>query len=206
MTIHSLRFALPGAALLLLAACGKPIETKEELLAPVAGASVPATAARGASLALFAQAAEAPEQLPVPAITVTGTHGGSATLSVNPVGVVVGLVGKGLLFDIEYDGYSVDGIHWLDGKLSVLANFEYLASDGEAPEANFEVSLVGTVGISGLVSDEVRLNLKVKTNLQDLIDNAEQLKLRLNGSITASRQEFEFLAEDVVLDWVKQEG
>jgi hypothetical protein len=184
-----------------LVACGKPVESKDELFGPVGGASAPAVMAQGSAFPLLGGTGEHDSSLPQPSIVVRGTHGGKATLSVNPVGLAVGLVGKGLLFDIEYDAYSVDGVNFLGGKVSVLANFDYQALWGEDPRLDFELALIGTVELRGAVSDEVRLHLKVKTNLAELIDRAGQMKLRLHGKITASKAVFEFTEEEVVLDW-----
>lgn len=191
------------AALGALSACGKPLETKDEFTQAAAGASVPATAARvsGPLMQLYMSGAEAPEQLPVPSLTVKGTQGGEATLSVNPVGVVVGLIGAGIMFDLEYDDYSVDGINYLWGKVSVLANFDYQAAAEEDPSADFQVSFAGTLGMSGVIRDEARLNLKVKTNLGDLMTREGTTKLRLNGTVTASEAELQFAEEEFVIDW-----
>lgn len=186
-----------------LSACGKPLETKEEFTQAAAGASVPATAAKvsGPLMQLYMSGAETPEQLPVPSITVKGTQGGEATLSINPVGVVVGLMGAGIMFDLEYDDYSVDGVNHLWGKLSVLANFDYVAAAEEDPNADFEVSFVGTLGITGPVHDDARVNLRVQTNLGDLMTREGTTKLRLDGSVVASETELQFAEEDFVIDW-----
>lgn len=191
------------AAVAALSACGKPLETKEEFTHAAAGAAVPTTAANtsGALMRLYMSGAETPEQLPVPSLTVKGSHGGEATLSVNPVGIVVGLAGRGIMFDLEYDDYSVDGLNYLWGKVSVLADFDYIAAAQEDPNANFQISFVGTLGMSGLVRDEARLNVKVKTNLADLMTHEGTTKLRLHGTVTASEVEFDFQEEEFVIDW-----
>ena len=183
-------------------ACGPPLQSKEDAEHAIAGASVPATMARttGAYLRLYASAADTPDQLPQPSITVQGVDG-EAVLSINPVGLVVGLAGKGILFDTEYKGYSVDGVNYLDGKVSVLANFDYLAAINEDPRANFEVSFVGELGINGAFHDSARLNVKVKSNLEDLMTRDGTTKLRLKGKITASEQDFVFEDDDVEIDW-----
>jgi hypothetical protein len=180
-------------------ACGRSLETKEELARAMAGASVATTGSSGETANVSATGTE-PIQLP-PSITVRGAHSGQATLSVNPVGAVVGLVGRGILFDVGYADYSVDGFNHLDGDLSVLANFEYLPALLEDPRTDFEVSLVGRIRVSGVVSDEARLNLRVKCNLADLTELPGQLKLRLRGSVTASQTQFDFHDEDVILEW-----
>lgn len=187
----------------MLAACGKPLETKEEFQAAAANAAVPATAARttGALLNLYASHQQLPEELPEPSISVRGTEGGEAILSVNPIGLAVGLAGQGILFDTEYKGYSVDGINFLTGKVSVLANFDYAAAINEDPNADFKVSFVGDLGISGIVRDETRISLVIKTNVNDLMTREGVTKLRLNGKVTASEQEFVFEEEDVEIDW-----
>lgn len=194
--------ALVAVAAHTLVACGPPLKSREDAQNALAGASVPTTAARsaGAYLRLYGSAADQ-EMLPAPFITVKGPEGGEAVLSVNPLGVVVGLVGKGILFDTEYKGYSVDGVNYLDGKVSVLANFDYVAALHEDPSANFEVSLVGDLDLSGLFHDSTRLNLKVKSHLSDLVTRENTTKLWLEGKVTASEQEFVFEDEEVVIDW-----
>ena len=183
-----------------LAACGKPLETKEEFASAIAGASVATTASRGGMIGIF-ESGSTPQPLPVPSITVKGAQSGEATLSINPVGAVVGLIGQGILFDVEYADYSVDGINHLHGDLSVLANFDYLAALGENPAANFEVSFVGSLGLTGVVRDDARVNLRIRTNLAELTTRSDQLTLRLKGSVHASQTDLEFLDEDVVINW-----
>lgn len=194
--------ALYGLVITSLVACGPPLRSKEDATHALAGASVPATAARtaGAFLRLYGTAADQ-QPLPEPSITVKGTSGGEAELSVNPVGLVVGLAGRGILFDAEYRDYSVDGVNYLDGKVSVLANFDYVAALNEDPNADFEVSFVGELGVSGMYHDDARLNLKVKARLDELMTRENTTKLRLSGKVTASEQEFVFDDEDVVIDW-----
>lgn len=200
-------FLVGAVAVVAWAGCGKPLETKEEFKNAAAGASVPATAARasGAALRIYASGAETPDQLPQPSISVKGTHGGEAVLSVNPVGIAVGLAGQGLLFDMEYKDYSVDGLQYLYGKVSVLANFDYIAAINEDPNADFEVSFVGTLGLSGVIRDEARLNLKVKSNVNDLVTREGTTKLRLDGSVNASEAQFDFEEEEYVIDWAALE-
>jgi hypothetical protein len=180
-------------------ACGRSLETKEELARAMAGASVATTGSSGETSNLSATGEE-PIRLS-PLITVRGAHSGEATLSVNPVGAVVGLVGHGILFDVAYADYSMDGLNHLHGDLSVLANFDYLPAMPEDPRTDFEVSLVGRIRVSGVVSDEARLNLRVKCNLADLTEFPGQLKLRLRGSVAASQTQFDFHDEDVIIDW-----
>ncbi|MBX5481651.1 MAG: hypothetical protein IRZ16_07395 [Myxococcaceae bacterium] len=195
-----------AAAFGLISACGKPLETKEEFEAAAANAAVPTTAARttGALMHLYASNIEMPEQLPQPFITVRGVEGGEATLSVNPVGLVVGLAGRGVLFDVEYDGYSVDGVNYLDGKVSVLANFEYTAEEGEDPNLDFQVAFVGRLELGGAIRDEARVNLTLKSNLDELMTRDHTTRLRINGKVTASQVEFEYADEDVEIDWAAQ--
>lgn len=183
--------------------CGKPLETKEEFANALGNASVPASAAKasGASLAIYASNADEQKTLPQPSISVKGTHGGEAVLSVNPVGIVVGLAGQGILFDMEYKDYSVDGLNYLVGNVSVLANFDYIAAAQEDPNADFEISFVGDLGIRGFVRDDTRVNLTVKTNLADLMTREGTTRLRLKGKVTASEQELTYEDEDVTIDW-----
>lgn len=203
---HTTLSVLAAVGAMGLAACGKPLETKEEFIQAAAGAPVPTTAARatGAALRIYASSADQ-KQLPQPSITVQGPQGGEAVLSVNPVGIVVGLVGGGVLFDMEYRDYSIDGLHYLHGKVSVLANFDYVAALGEDPHVNFQVSFVGDLGISGPIRDNARLNLEVKSNVNDLLTLEGTTKLRFDGKVAASAQTFEFVGEDVVIDWAALE-
>jgi hypothetical protein len=203
---RSASYTILGATLVglgLLAGCGRPVHSKEELAQAMAGAMFPASAARGsgASMSLYQSGADAPDQLPRPSITVQGPNGGSAVLSVNPVGLVVGLAGKGVLFDMEYKKFSVDGLHVLKGDVSVLANFEYLAAGTDPSELNFEVGFVGDIGLGGELSDDLELNLRVKTNLAELVDRQEEMTLRLKGWVEAKEQRFEFADEDLVINW-----
>ncbi len=187
-----------------LAACGKPLETKEELAEAMAGALFPTTAAKDAksgSMGLHASGIDAPKELPVPKLVVEGPNGGKATLSANPVGLALGLAGAGILFDMEYARFSTDGLHTLEGDVSVLANFEYVPVQAEPAEVNFEVGLVGSVGISGIVSDEVEMNLRLKTNLAELTERNDEMVLRLKGWVQAQEQRFEFADEDIVINW-----
>lgn len=190
-------------AIAALAACGKPLETKEEFANALGNAAVPTSAAQasGAALSIYASNVDEPKQLPQPSISVTGTHGGEAILSVNPIGIVVGLAGQGILFDMEYKDYSVDGVNYLVGNVSVLANFDYIAAAQEDPNADFEVSFVGDLGLRGIVRDDTRVNLVVKTNLADLMTREGTTRLRLKGKVTASEHELQFEDEDLTIDW-----
>ncbi len=170
----------------------------------MAGAIFPTTAAntKGGALGLHASGVDMPKELPVPRLVVQGPNGGKATLSANPVGLVLGLAGGGILFDMEYAKFSADGLHTLEGSVSVLANFEYVPVHAEPSEVNFEVGLVGSVGIGGgLVSDEVELNLRLKTNLAELTERNDEMVLRLDGWVQAEDARFEFADEDIVINW-----
>ena len=169
----------------------------------MASALFPTSAARGdgAGFSLYQSGVDLPKELPQPRITVQGPNGGTAVLSVNPVGLVVGLAGQGVLFDMEYKKFSADGLHYLKGNVSVLANFEYLAQAVEPSDVNFEVGFVGGIGISGVVSDEVEMNLRLKTNLAELVERQDEMTLRLNGWVEASSLRFDFADEDLVINW-----
>ncbi len=197
-----------GVALLVVTGCGPNIQTKEELAEAMAGALFPTTAAKGdgAGFALYQSGVDLPKELPSPSITVQGPNGGKAILSVNPVGLVVGLVGQGVLFDMEYKKFSADGLHYLKGDVSVLANFEYLAVPEEPADVNFEVGFVGGAGISGVVSDDVEMNLRLKTNLAQLVERQDEMTLRLKGWVETSAQRFEFADEDLVIRWRELEA
>lgn len=182
-------------ALALMACGGPPFDSSDDVAAGLTHASFPSTSAEGAIADLLGQ------RIGPLGTTVKGARGGEAVLSINPVGAGVGLVGRGVLFDIEYRGYSEDGSLRLDGTVSVLAQFEYLAQAGEPTSADLKLSLVGRLSVGGARSDELQLNVKLLTRFQDLSLRADSVQMRLSGSVQASRHRFEFDDEDLSVSW-----
>ncbi len=179
-----------------LVACGgPPFDSGDDVAASLTHASFPSTSAQGAIVDLLGQ------RIGPLGTTVKGARGGEAVLSINPVGAGVGLVGRGVLFDVEYRGYSEDGGLRLDGTVSVLAQFEYVAQAGEPMYVDLKLSLVGRLSVGGARSDELRLNVTLLTPFQDLSRRADSVQLRLSGSVQASRHRFEFANEDLSVLW-----
>jgi len=197
MSIRSrLLGALPTASLFLLVACGPPLTDKSQGAASMTRASMPSTQAQGAALELLSS-----RVTPQAGISIQGARGGSATVSINPVEVAVGLAGKGLMLDIEYQDYSEDGIYRLDGLLSVLAQFDYVAQDGEDPYADLKLSLAGRLKVSGVYSDEVHAHLALLTRVHELSLREGQVDVQLNGSLEASQGTFEFNNDTYTVAW-----
>jgi serine/threonine-protein kinase HipA len=183
---------------LLVAACGggKPIESKQELADSLANASIPTAASRGAALSLSGQAA-----FPEPSFTLRGAEGGEATLSLNPAGVLLGLAAKGVLFDVKYDGFCEDGVHRLDGTLSVLAQFDYVAACGEPAYVDLKLSLVGKLSVNGPVQDELDVNVTLVTRFTDLSLRQSSIDLHLNGTVHTREASFSFDQENLAVLW-----
>jgi hypothetical protein len=180
-----------------LAACGgRPVQSKQDLAESFADASIPAVDAKGAALSLLENRA-----LPEPSITVRGKGGGEATLSFNPVGGAVGLAGKGVLFDVKYSGYSEDGHHALDGSVSVLATFDYVAASPEGAYGDLKLSIVGRLQLRGIISDEVQANVTVLTRFHDLSFREDSIEMRLTGKASAHGEEYAFADEDLSMLW-----
>ena len=199
MRSQFLMVALVGV---LAAACGgKPIESKDELTSTFAYAAVPMTHARGAASRLQLSGIEAPEKLPEPSISVKGSRGGEAVLKINPVGVVVGLAGKGVMVDIQYRGYSEDGMHWLDGDVSALTQFNYVPGPEDVNHADIKIGLVGELGLTGLIRDVLELNVALTTRFEDLSLRDESVSFRLDGSVETPAQTFEWEHEDLETLW-----
>ncbi|MHB8872636.1 MAG: hypothetical protein ACYC8T_03020 [Myxococcaceae bacterium] len=198
MTTHRRLAGLLAPALLLAAACGgPPLGSKEDAARAMAQASIPSVGAKGALLSVLGQGA-----LPEPSFTVPGPEGGEATVSINAVGAIIGFAAKGVLFDVEFTGFAA-GDNRLDGRLSVIANFEYQAAGGEEPSADLKLSLVGRVTLSGVYSDELHVNLTLITRFADLSSRGEGITLRLNGKIDAREGTFSFTEEDLQVLWKK---
>ncbi|MFL5319394.1 MAG: hypothetical protein ACJ790_07035 [Myxococcaceae bacterium] len=183
----------------LAAGCGgKPVQSKEELTSTFAYAAVPTTHAKGAALMLYQSGLD---QLPAPAITVKGTSGGEATLKVNPVGVVVGLAGRGVMVDMEYKDYSEDGAHWLDGDISALTQFDYVPGEGDADYADVKIGLVGQLGLSGVIRDALDMDVTLTTRFQDLQVREDTVSFRLDGTVDTPTQQFKWDHEDLQALW-----
>ncbi len=190
------RLLLPVLSPLVAAGCGTPLKTKEEVAQSVAHTAVPSRSAEGHLLSLYGAALEAPS------FEVPGPSGGKAQVSINPVGAAVGLASEGLLFDVQYDGFSIDGSHVFDGLLSSRANFDYVpAAAGEDPRADLSLSLVGRVELGGDFSDDLELSVKLTTELSDLSLRDEGIRLRLDGRVETGSQSFEFAGEDFDAAW-----
>jgi hypothetical protein len=192
----------PASAFLLLAlglltsACGgPPLSDKEDIARALTGASIPSTHAKGALMSVYASG------ISTPAITLRGSQSGEVKLTINPVGVVVGAIGKGVMLDLEYMDYSMDGIFRLHGSVSMLANFEYVAEQGEDPYADVKLTAVGRIKLSGVYSDELRANISLITRFQALQTQEPSIALRLNGSVHGLAESFEFDNEDVAVLW-----
>lgn len=185
------------AALALFAGCGgPPIKTRDQLGSAVARAAIPSVGAQGALFQVVGQAA-----LPSPQFSVKGADGGEAIVSINAVGAIVGFAAKGVMFDVEFKGFSEGGGLRLDGKVSVLANFEYAAAGSEDPTTDLKLSLVGKLSISGTFSDELALNVRLLTRFKDLSLRDGSIALRLDGSVEAREASFAFTEEDVQVLW-----
>jgi hypothetical protein len=206
--MQTFRGSVAGISLLAFAAClsacgGPPLSSKDDLARAIAGASVPSTGAKGALMALHAS------NIDIPAFTLHGSRGGKAKVTVNPLGVVVGIAGKGLMLDLIYDDYCEDGLFRLDGTLSVLAQFEYTAEPGDYAYADLKLSLVGRLALSGLYSDQLHANVRLTTRIHDLEFREGSIELRLDGAVDALEQRFEFAQEDLSFHWadaVRQVG
>jgi len=195
--VGALPFLLLCLLLCLLTACGgPPLATKAQAAASMTRASIPSTQAQGAALDLYSSHA-----FPPAGITLQGARGGSATVTLNPVEIAVGLAGKGLLLDIRYQDYSEDGIYRLEGLLSVLAQFNYVAEAQESPHADLKLTLAGKVKVSGVYSDEVRAHLTVLTRLHPLSLRDGEVDVQLNGSLEASQTTFQFSGDSYTLAW-----
>lgn len=189
--------ALLVIALLASACGGKAVESKDELTSTFAYAAVPTAHAKetaGAAIRLYQSGLD---QLPTPAITVKGSRGGEATLKINPVGVIVGLAGKGVMVDMEYKDYSEDGLHWLDGDVSALTQFDYVPGDGDAPYADIKVGLVGQVGLAGVLRDVLDMNVTLTTRFNDLEVKPEKMEFRLDGTVDTPDRQFKWDHEDL---------
>ena len=185
-------------ALALLAGCGggPPIKSKDQVGSTVARASIPSVGAQGARLAVMAQAG-----LPLPQVTVPGADGGEAVVSITAVGAIMGFAAKGVMFDVEFKGFSEGGGIRLDGKVSVLANFEYVAGSGEDPTTDLRLSLAGKVTVSGTLSDELDLNVKLVTRFKDLSKRDGGISMRLDGTVNTREADFTFAQEDLQVVW-----
>lgn len=190
-----------GLGLLSTACGGKPLESKDELTSTFAYAAVPMTAAKGAAARLAMSGIDAPEKLPEPSISIKGSRGGEAVLKLNPVAVVVGLAGKGVMVDIEYMGYSEDGMHWLDGDISALTQFDYQPGPEEISHADIKIGLVGEMGLSGLISDLLDMNVALTTRFEDLQFKDDSVSFRLDGKVETPTQTFEWAHEDLETLW-----
>lgn len=177
------------------------MESKEELTSTFAYAAVPMTYAKGAATRLYYSGIEAPKELPEPSISIKGSRGGEAVLKLNPVGVVVGLAGKGVMVDIQYMGYSEDGMHWLDGDISALTTFDYQPGPEDVSYADIKVGLVGELGLSGLISDVLDMNVALTTRFEDLQFKDESVSFRLDGSVSTPAKTFEWEQEDLETLW-----
>ncbi len=190
----------PLPFLLLLSAhfaCGgPPLKTKDEASAAVAHSALPSRFAKGQFLGLFGSAG-----VPTPSIEVPGPKGGSAVLMINPVGAAVGAAAQGVLFDVEYKGFTADGKHVFDGLLSANANFAYVAPAGEDPSADLSLKLIGRVALSGAYSDDLDVNLTLTAQFDDLSFRDESVHLRLNGRLDTPGESFEFANEDIEAVW-----
>lgn len=186
---------LLAAAVSLCACGGPPLATKEQAATGLTRASMPANQAQGAAMSLLGSYGTQP------GISIHGSHGGEATLEVNPVELAVGLAGKGLMIDIEYSDYSEDGIYRLDGTLSVLGQFQYTAAEGEDPTADLKLSLVGHVRVSGVYSDDLHAHVTLVTKLEQLGQHDGHVDVQVNGSVDSSQGRFEFNNDGYTLTW-----
>lgn len=181
---------------------GKALESKDELTSTFAHAAVPFAHAKGA-LARHHQLSgiDGPEQLPEPTLSIKGTRGGSAVLKVNPIGVVVGLAGRGLMVDIAYEGYSEDGLHWLDGDISALTQFDYQPGPEDVSYADIKIGLVGELGLSGVIRDALDMNVSLTTRFHDLSFRDDSVSFRLDGAVETPVTRFEWSNEDLQTLW-----
>lgn len=181
---------------------GKALESKDELTSTFAYAAVPFAHAKGAlARQHLLSGIEAPEQLPEPSITIKGTRGGNAVLKVNPIGVVVGLAGKGLMVDIAYEGYSEDGLHWLDGDISALTQFDYQPGPEEVSYADIKIGLVGEMGLSGVIRDALDMNVSLTTRFEDLSFRDDSVSFRVDGTVETPMTTFQWSNEDLETLW-----
>jgi hypothetical protein len=191
--------ALGAAA---LTACGgPPLKSKDEAAAGLTRASMPSTQAQGAAMRLLAAQASSNAPLPEAAFSLQGSRGGTATIRINPVAAVVGLFGRGLLLDIEYSDYSEDGLYRLDGKLSILARYEYVAQEGEDPYADLSLSLVGKVRLGGVYSDELDTHVTIVTRFNELAGREGNVQIRVKGYVEASQGRFDFDQDSFTIAW-----
>lgn len=179
-----------------LVACGPPLESKDALAGVLAHAAIPSTEARGDRLDL-----EPSFALPEAGVTIRGAKGGTAQVLLNPLQLAVGAAGGALLLDIKYSDYSEDGVYRLDGTLSVLARFQYVAEEGEAPYADVKLGLVGKLRLGGAVSDELRMDVTLLTRIHDLEFREDSVELQLDGHVEARAESFVFDHEDLQLRW-----
>lgn len=195
-TLRTLCLSLTAAAC--LCACGgPPLSNKDDLARVLTGASIPTTHAKGALAQLYAS-----HVTEYPAFTINGLRSGNCKITVNPVGVIVGALGKGVMLDIIYDDFSEDGLYWLDGSVSLLANFDYVAEqEGEDPYADVKLTAVGRLKLNGLNTDVIHSNISLITRFHDLEFHEGSIQLRLNGSVEALEQRFEFTDEDMAVLW-----
>lgn len=196
-TLRTLCLSLTAAAC--LSACGgPPLSNKDDLARVLTGASIPTTHAKGALAQLYASKATSD----YPAFTISGVRSGNCKITVNPVGVIVGVLGKGVMLDILYDDFSEDGLYWLDGSVSLLANFDYVAEQaGEDPYADVKLTAVGRLKLNGLNTDVIHSNISLTTRFHDLEFHEGSIQLRLNGAVDALDQRFEFDNEDLAVLW-----
>lgn len=183
---------------------GKALESKDELTSTFAYAAVPFAHAKGALTRNYQMSGiEAPKELPEPSISIKGTNGGEAVIKLNPVGVIVGLAGKGVMVDIEYKGFSGDGLHWLDGNISALTQFDYQPGPEELSYADIKIGLVGELGLSGIIRDALDMNVSLTTRFQDLSFRDESVSFRVDGSVETPATKFEWQQEDLETLWEK---
>lgn len=198
MTSTPRTLCLSLAAAACLCACGgPPLSNKDDLARVLTGASIPTTHAKGALAQLYAS-----NVTEYPAFTINGVRSGNCKITVNPVGVIVGALGKGVMLDIIYDDFSEDGFYWLDGSISLLANFDYVAEhEGEDPYADVKLTAVGRLKLNGINTDIIHSNISLITRFHDLELHEGSIQLRLNGSVEALEQSFEFTDEDLAVLW-----
>ena len=192
-----MRRATLGVFLVLAACGGRPVQSKQDLADSLAFASIPSTGVKGGMLSLYGSAA-----VPEPSFTVRGLRGGEARVSINPLGGAIGVAAGGVLFDVDYSGFSEDGLHRLDGHVSVIATFDYHACACQAESyADLKLSLVGTVQLSGVISDDLRFNVSVITRFHDLEFREDSIELFLKGQVTAHGDVFDFADENLTVSW-----
>src|SRR4051794_31154851 len=95
---------LLGSTLVGCGGRGQPIQSKQELADAIAFLSIPSTSAAPTGVSVNVGT----KGLPEPTLTLRGASGGTATLSINPLGAALGLAAKGVLFDVKYSNFSED--------------------------------------------------------------------------------------------------